>query len=364
MLSSKSFSTLDFIDDQHLLFTFHRSRLLRRDDEADKPEHSDQIIQAVTLRLPQGQVEASEEWRMHDRSRYLWPVGGGKFLVRQGNAYGLTDAGLQLSPYVQVSTPVFATEVSPDGRILVIEHEFEKHTAEQHKRGLAQAEKFGDAAPPEDTQVTLMETASRRVLGALHIESPVLIPVTGNGYVGIVRDKGEDQFLVNFVPFEGKSILLGKVASTCTPHENFVNPKELVIESCGPKSSDTYLDAWTTEGKKLWNGMREGHFVWPTLAYAATGARFAVGLLHVTHTINLADSLNDEDVREQVVQVYDAATGALLFSTTASPVSTAGQNFALSADGERLAVLRQGAIEIYKVPAATDPPNGSKASKH
>jgi hypothetical protein len=38
-------------------------------------------------------------------------------------------------------------------------------------------------------------------------------------------------------------------------------------------------------------------------------------------------------------------------TTTASPILTAGQNFALSEDGERLAVLREGAIEIYKVPS-------------
>jgi hypothetical protein len=77
-----------------------------------------------------------------------------------------------------------------------------------------------------------------------------------------------------------------------------------------------------------------------------------MGLLRVNHTINLIDSLNDEDVREQVVQVFDCATGALLLSTAASPVLTGGQNFALSEDGEQLAVLHDGAIEIYKVPAA------------
>ena len=74
----------------------------------------------------------------------------------------------------------------------------------------------------------------------------------------------------------------------------------------------------------------------------ANGDRFAVSLLHVSHIIDLVDSLNDEDVREQVVQVFDSATGALLMATTASPILTAGQNFALSEDGERLAVLRAG----------------------
>ena len=129
-----------------------------------------------------------------------------------------------------------------------------------------------------------------------------------------------------------------------------------MIESCGPKSPDVFLDAWTTEGKKLWNGHREGHLVWPNFAYSRTGDRFAVGLLHVNHYIDLVDSLNDEDVREQVVQVFDSATGALLMATTASPILTAGQNFALSEDGERLAVLREGAIEIYKVPSPAPAP--------
>ncbi len=76
-----------------------------------------------------------------------------------------------------------------------------------------------------------------------------------------------------------------------------------------------------------------------------------MGLLHVSHTIDLVDSLDDEDVREQVVQVFDSATGALLMATNASPILTAGQNFALSEDGERLAVLHDGAIEIYNVPS-------------
>ena len=95
-----------------------------------------------------------------------------------------------------------------------------------------------------------------------------------------------------------------------------------MIESCGPKSPDVYLDAWTTEGKKLWSGHREGHLVWPNFAYSRTGGRFAVSLLRVNHFIDLVDSLNDEDVREQVVQVFDSATGALLMATTASPILT------------------------------------------
>jgi hypothetical protein len=206
------------------------------------------------------------------------------------------------------------------------------------------------------------------VLAALKTESPIHVPITSNGYVGVGKDKSDknqDQFLVRFIPFEGESLVLGRVASTCTPHEEFLSPVALMIESCGPKSTDLYLDAWTTEGKKLWSGQREGHLVWPTFAYSRTSGRFAVSLLRVNHFIDLVDSLNDEDVREQVVQVFDSATGALLMTTTASPILSAGQNFALSEDGERLAVLREGAIEIYKVPSppAAESPGPALAKK-
>ena len=354
MLSGKAFGSLDFIDDQHLLFTFHQPRLMRREEHPGRND-SDQIIHAVTLALPDGTVQASAEWRMHDRSRYLWPLGGGKFLIRQRNSYLVTDGSLKLHPYIEVATPVLETEVSPDGRVLVVEHEFERHTPEQHSKLEAQAMQYGEPPPAEDTQITLINIATREVLAALRTETPIHVPITSTGYVGVAKDKGEDEFLVRFISFGGQELVLGKVASTCTPHENFVNPNAMMIESCGPKTSDVYLDTWTTAGKKLWSGHREGRLVWPTFAYSRSGGRFAVSLLRVSHSIDMVDSLNDEDVKEQVVQVFDAATGSLLMSTNASPILTGGQNFALSEDGEHLAVLREGAIEIYNVPSVPPP---------
>ncbi|HTZ56822.1 MAG TPA: hypothetical protein VMB49_01940 [Acidobacteriaceae bacterium] len=354
LLSGRTFSTLDFIDAHHVLFTFHEPRLMHREEHPGRNDH-DQIIHAVTLSVPDGKVQASAEWRMHDRARYLWALGGGRFLVRQRNTYFLADGSLKLRPYIEMPTPVEDTEVSPDGRILVVESEYEKHTPEEHRKLMEQAAEYGEPPPAEDTQITLVDIPTKDVLAAMRTENPVNLPITSNGYIGVTRGKGQDEFEIRFVPFSGVALTLGQVASTCTPHEHFVNQDALVIESCGPKSPDLYLDTWTTEGKKLWSGHREGHLVWPTFAYSRNGDRFAVSLLRVSHYIDLVDSLNDEDVREQVVQVFDSATGALLMSTTASPVLTGGQNFALSGDGEHLAVLRDGAIEVFSVPAPAPP---------
>ncbi len=208
---------------------------------------------------------------MHDRSRYLWSLGDGKFLVRQRNTYSLTDASLKLHKYIEVSTQVLETEVSPDGRILVIEHQYERHTPEQHSKLAAQAAQYGEPPPAEDTQITLLDIASREVLAALRTPSPVAVPITSNGYVGWHGIRGRRASWSGSCHFKARCFLLGKVSSTCTPHENFLSQKALIIESCGPKSPDIFLDAWSTDGKKLWSGHREGHLVWPTFAVFASG---------------------------------------------------------------------------------------------
>ena len=66
---------------------------------------------------------------------------------------------------------------------------------------------------------------------------------------GWPKIRREDEFLVRFISFGGQELVLGKVASTCTPHENFVNPNAMMIESCGPKSSDVYL-GYMDHGRK------------------------------------------------------------------------------------------------------------------
>lgn len=357
LLSGRTFGSLHFIDSHHLLFTFREAGLLHREESSGGSDNG-QMIRAEVISLPGGEVVASTEWRMPDRSHYLWPLGGGKFLVRFGNAYLVTDASLALRPYIKVPTQILETEVSPDGRTLVIEHAYEKHTAEQHSRLEEEAAKYGEPSPAEGTQLTLVDIGSSTVITSFKADLPIKVPVTSNGYIGVQRNE-EDDFVIRFMPFHGDPVILGKVTSTCTPHENFLNQKALEIESCGPKSDEVLLDVWTIEGKKLWSGRRDGRLVLPTYASATTGDRFAQGLLQVAHTINLADSLNDEDVRAQLVQVFDTATGTLLMSTDASPILAVGDNFALSADGEHLAVLRGGALEIYRVPSTTEVAQGA-----
>src|SRR5277367_1664836 len=99
LMSRSSSSSLDFIDSQHLLFTFRATGLMKRLSEC-LPDDEDQLIRALVVHLPDGKIERSAEWRMHDRGRYLWPLGDGRFMVRQRDALLITDSSLELQPFV------------------------------------------------------------------------------------------------------------------------------------------------------------------------------------------------------------------------------------------------------------------------
>lgn len=350
LLTQFTFSTLDFIDDQHLLFTFRRFELLRREVDAPASD-DDQMIRAEVLSLPNGKVGTTADWRMHDRSRYLWPLSNGRFLVRQRDAYWITDASLKPRDFMRSPSPVLNTQVSPDGRLMLLEDVAERHTPEEHKK---LAVEDGEP-PPEDALLAMIDVDSKVIEAELRSRDPIALPMTSSGYV-TVEEKREDDYAVNFVPFHGKPVMLGMVASTCTPRESFLNAKALMIASCGPNTADMFLDTWTIDGKKLWRGRRDGETVWPTFATALDGSRFAIGLLEVDRPVTTPDSLDDEEVKSQMVQVFDTKSGALLMTTSASPVLTAGQNFCLSPDGDRFAVLRNGAIEVYQIPTAPAAP--------
>jgi hypothetical protein len=68
-------------------------------------------------------------------------------------------------------------------------------------------------------------------------------------------------------------------------------------------------------------------------------------------------------VVSQPVGVFDTNTGKLALVKDASPILSAGQNFALSADGRCFAILRKGAIEVYDLPPATAKESGTGPKK-
>jgi len=110
-----SLVSLDFLDEDRLLFTFRVPGLIRR----EAGEEDARQIRAVVLALPSGAVQAEALWTVHDRQRYLWMLTGGRFLLRDRDNLEMGDATLELKPFLRFPGPLLWLDMDPAQKFLV-----------------------------------------------------------------------------------------------------------------------------------------------------------------------------------------------------------------------------------------------------
>ena len=342
-----SSASLGFFDDNHLLFTFRVGGLLTR-LPSDREGDEDQEIRAVVLDAKTGTVLRQTEWRMHDRLRYLWPLEGGQFLVRIRDSLYLTDETLALRHYVSFDAPVRSVDVTPDQRTIVVE------TDEPAGNG-AVADGAGNPV-----MVRIFTAGSEEPSAVTRAHHAGLVPVMGDGLLATLEGKQTASWVIREVPFHGNGRTLAQVRSYCQPQLQPVSATVALVVGCYTEADDRPIVALSTSGKELWHERWENRYVWPWFGYATNGTRFLFESMEVNRPIDSLDALYPEDVEAQLVGVYDTETGKLVMVQNASPVLSADQNAALSPDGRRLAVLRDGAIEIYDLPPAGGAASGER----
>ncbi|MGB8831612.1 MAG: hypothetical protein WCC95_05635, partial [Candidatus Sulfotelmatobacter sp.] len=118
LLRQQRLVSLDFLDEDRILFTFRVPRLMQR-DTADNSDDKKQQIQALVLSLPTGKIESRATWIVPDRSRYLWMLNDGHFLLRTADGLDQGDAQLQLKPNLRVPGRLLWIEMDPKQQVMI-----------------------------------------------------------------------------------------------------------------------------------------------------------------------------------------------------------------------------------------------------
>jgi hypothetical protein len=342
-----SSEALGFFDNDHLLFTFRVGGLLNRlpNDPADD---DDQQIRAMVLDVKTGKTVRQTEWRMHDRGPYLWPFAGGKFLVRRRDSLFLADESLELQPWMDFSERVRDVQVSPDRRMVVVE-------TDDTAKVRTQASEPRHLGSGEPVKVMVLAAESKTPIAQTDGQAPVLLPLMGDGLLDMLEGKLPGYWVMRDVPFHGDPKLVAQVRSACRPSVKPLSTTVVLLEGCYLDGSDHQIFVISMDGRQLWRDRWENRFVWAWFDTAENGSRFAYESIAVSRPISTFDALYPEDITGQMVGVYDTESGKLVLVKDVSPVLTAGQNVALSPDGTRFAVLRNGAIEVYDLPPVEAP---------
>lgn len=352
-----AWATLDFVDDSHLLFTFHSSGLMRR-IPGDPADDEDQMIHAVVLEIATGKVTQQADWRMHDRQRYLWALQDGKFLVRQRNSLYLTDSNLELRPYLTFDTDLEAIEVSPGRTLMAIE--MVKFLAP----AAGESDTLGDVSgllPPslvspggirqKRTELVLVHPGDKKAVAAVQMRNPMDLPLLEDGFLGALEGTQPKEWVIEKQLSGGDMEKIGEVKSMCRPDLVTLSANVALSENCPVNGADGYaVSALSMAGEVLWQGLWQSKYIWASFEVAENGSRFAYGSLETNRDIGRLDAFGEADVVAQPVGVFDTETGKLEVVKNASPILSGAHNFALSADGRRFAILRDGAIEVYDLP--------------
>jgi len=345
-----SIVSLDFLDENRLMFTFRVPGLVHR----DSGEYEERQIRALVLKLPTGTVEIEALWTVHDRARYLWMLNGGRFLLRDRNNLEMGDATLELKPFLRFPGPLLWLEMDPAQQFLVT------NTREPAAAGSKTGEAGGQATLNEygqktevepDLVVRILRRDSGEVMLVSRALSTVHLPINSDGYLESLRDMGEE-WLLNLKYFSGGSRILGHVESSCAPLFDFLSQREVLITTCIPQGAGK-LVLMTTEGRRLWDAETSDATVWPLVVRSPEGSRLAREALAVSHPVRAGSTIDQGDIKGQLVEVLDAADGKVVLTTSASPILDAGGNVAISPTGRRVAVLKGGAIQVFELPAPT-----------
>jgi hypothetical protein len=347
--------SLDFLDEDRLLFTFRVPGLLHRRGDADASGIRE--IRALVLRLPQGTVDAEQVWTLHDRDRYLYPLSGGQFLLRDQDQLELGDASLQIKPWLRFPGTILWVETDPSRQFMVAGSS--ELSTDKPKPGTvgspstAAASITTDdtaASPHKDLVLRIISRSTGQVMLVSHVDEAIHLALGDGGYLESRRSNGK-VWNLSFDHFTGGNTPAGSVDSVCTPFLEFLSPAEFLATTCG-SGGDPRLYGFSTEGRRLWQNLNPGPDAWPVTVASANGLRFARESLLVDHAINASMPLSPDDIKGQDVQVFDAATGRSILRAAASPVFDAGGNVALSPSGRRAAILMDSNIQIFDLPAA------------
>jgi hypothetical protein len=364
LLRHESLVSLDFIDEDRILFTFRVPVLMPR-DAGDNSDDKKQQIQALVLSLPSGDIESKTEWTVPDRSRYLWMLNDGHFLLRVADGLDEGDAKLQMKPYLSLP-----------GRLLWIEMDPAQHVMVTNSLDSAtDGQTPGDPGPPvadpatattdgqkPGKQSALVIRTQKMPTGEVVQESREPWtdqtsdwPMNSEGYLEKFQ-YGGFHWLLNFHDFSGGTRFLTRIDSGCPLTYSFVSDSELLLTTCDPESG-WKIRAMLTNGLSLWEARTAMNAMMPLLVMAPNGSRVARETMLLKRSADKYKRMvGVGDFEGQTVKVLDTANGKIVLESPLTPIFDGGGNVAISPSGRRVAILNAGAIQVFQLPAPAPVP--------
>ena len=339
--------SLNFVDSDHLLFTFnaHSAQVLleRRPDCA--PTNSCHIVRALVIDLRNREVTAETDWYVYDYGRYLWSLGYGRFLLRRSNSIFLVGPDLEEKLLYSSPDELLWSGITADRKQLILESRVGANP---------------NTEPHEQNQSKVK--IEFRDIDTLHVRKTYTAPAVremralSSGYADSIHNPVRQTWLIQFGESAGGRSDLMRVRSPCRPDLLFPTGKTLFVGRCSPNNDGYSVSVFTLGGHPLWRQRWSQKQFDPMVLGSDDGSRIVVSTVTANRDEQEAASSDDEiswpDV-EQDIRVLEAATGKEILETETKTAILKNENYSLSPDGDRLAVVDGTRLYLYDLPPMT-----------
>ena len=336
--------SLDFLDRDRILFTFNSKKLINRRPECP-PTHDDRNVHAAVLDASTGKVLSQADWYLHDSRRYIWPLSSGRFLLRELNSLFVVDAELKEKLLWASPKDLLWVSVTPDGKQIITES----------LEDIDSKSSVPNAKHDSKSKVLIefRDAESMAVQRVIHSDKPANVEGLSSGVASVTPGFSGKVWLVRFGPDDHQRANIARVRTRRIPDVLYLSANSLLIGRDSSRVPGYSVSAFTATGNRLWRQHWDAHRYQPLLARSEDGSRFAISSLVLADSnaqLTTEESAQQQEGLEQRIEVFDTATGTHVLSAAASPVVLNGQNFALSPDGRRFAVLYETQLEVSDLP--------------
>ncbi len=339
--------SLNFVDSDHLLFTFnaHSAQVLleRRPDCA--PTNSCHLIRAIVIDLRNNGVTAEADWYLYDFRRYLWPLGNGRFLLRRSNSIFLVGSDLKEKLLYSSPDDLLWSGVTADRKQLILESRVQGETNKEKRE-----------QNPNKVKIEFRDVDSL-ALQKTYIATGVLeMAPLSSGYADSIHNPVRQTWLIRFGESESKRRDLTQVRSPCKPDVLFPTDKTVLVGRCSPNNDAYSVSVFTLGGHPLWRQRWSQHQFDPAVLGSDDGSRIVVSTV-IANRDERESTPSDDKVSwpdvEQDIRILEAATGRQILETGAKTAFLKNENYSLSPEGGRCAVVDGTKLYLYDLPPMT-----------
>ena len=339
--------SLNFIDSDHLLFTFNahgvKGLLERREDCALK--NSCHQIRAIVIDLRNNAETAEADWYLYDYRRYLWSQGNGRFLLRRSNSIFLLGSDLQEKLLYSSPDELVWSGITADRKQLILESRVQADTNKERR------EQNSNRVKIEFHDVDTLALQKTYIATGVLEMAPL-----SSGYADTIQNPVRQTWLIRFGDSESQRRELMQVRSPCKPDVLFPTEKTLLVGRCSPNNDAYSVSVFTLGGHPLWRQRWSQRQFNPAVLSSDDGSRIVASTVTANRDQKESTPSDDKpgwaDVKQDM-RVLEAATGKEILETEAKTAFLKNENYSLSPDGRRFAVVEGTMLNLYDMPPMT-----------